>query len=530
MGERAALRPRRGGRAAGRARGSRTCSTCRSRRPGRRATSTCCGSSCGCASCTSRSCCRSARRCRRAGAATSPRSCEEGARAGEFTPVAAPDEVADRLVAHGRRARLRDRARLLVDLAGAHARAARALRAGAARPGVGDRLAPIALRVAARDMRARLGGHVVAESLAALGATRRLRRARRPRAVDLGRAARRAAADARAAHGAVRRLRRRRLRARERPAGAAAPLHRPGRAQLADRADGGGHGPRARRGHLEPGAARADRPRARIPARAARPARRLRPGGQARRGAPRAPKACPSCSPRPGARRSRRPPDPTYLEIPVDVLEAPAAVAGADGLDGAPPPPARGAPGGRRGRRRACWRAAERPVLWAGGGVERSGAWAELRGAGRAARRARRHDVHGQGRVPGRPSARASAPAATRRRCGSCSQTADVVLAVGTELGAETTGQYGSTLLRPAAAPRRRAGADRGDVPGARPRRRRARDARGAGRRRAGGRARRRRPRGGRPRADRPRARRRRPARSSAACWPTSPRPPAPTP
>ena len=49
-----------------------------------------------------------------------------------------------------------------------------------------------------------------------------------------------------------------------------------------------------------------------------------------------------------------------------------------DRLDGAPPASRGGAArGGGRGRR-ACSPAPSAPVLWAGGGVERSGAWAEL--------------------------------------------------------------------------------------------------------------------------------------------------------
>ena len=40
-----------------------------------------------------------------------------GTEAGEFAPVTDPDEVAERLIALGRRARLRAPARLLVDLA-----------------------------------------------------------------------------------------------------------------------------------------------------------------------------------------------------------------------------------------------------------------------------------------------------------------------------------------------------------------------------------------------------------------------------
>ena len=538
VGERAAVRPRRGGpRRDGRARGWRTCSTVSD--PGARA---------------------GARRVRAVDRAVAARPARAGAagrvrgalgalarllprrrarrapRAGEFAPVAAPDEVADRLVA-------------LVD-------------------GLGFETALGYRWTSPERMRARAGGlrrpsssgvrialargHASRYGERSRPAVACERAARRPRGGGVARRARRRAASSAcpastrssiwealrggplrtlgfrtelcagfAADGYAR---------AERAAGAAAALDRPGRAQLAHRADGGGDA------RTCPWSRSRARSRARCSA-----------AGAA---------SCTSCptsapsSPRWSSARARAesaeglpellaaawrealtpPTGPVYVEIPVDVLEARRRACRC------PTPRRRAAAArARRGRRRV----AGPPRLLAGAERARccgpAAAWSarargtELRGAGRAAGRARRHDVHGQGRVPGRSSARASARAATRRRSRSCSPSADVVLAVGTELGAETTGQYGLDLRRAADPPRRRARADRRDLPGARPRRRRARDARRAARRRA------RRasatapapPRGRRARAHRPRPRRAGPRRSSAGCWPTSPPPPA---
>ena len=74
------------------------------------------------------------------------------------------------------------------------------------------------------------------------------------------------------------------------------------------------------------------------------------------------------------------PSGPVYLEVPVDVLDGPAAAPELTTLDGTP----------RRGgtpdlaRRRGLLQQRRAPGLWAGGGVERSGASAQLRRAGRA--------------------------------------------------------------------------------------------------------------------------------------------------
>ncbi|HSS95129.1 MAG TPA: thiamine pyrophosphate-binding protein [Candidatus Dormibacteraeota bacterium] len=139
--------------------------------------------------------------------------------------------------------------------------------------------------------------------------------------------------------------------------------------------------------------------------------------------------------------RAMTPPmGPTYVEIPVDMLSAAATTPVVAELGGIQP--SSSAPSSveleQAGQALAS---ATRPVIWAGGGVLRSAAWDEL------AELATRLDspvvttYMGKGAFPAdHPLAAGSAcdDAAFRELLGS----ADVVLAVGTELGAETTGQY----------------------------------------------------------------------------------------
>ncbi|MGH7920960.1 MAG: thiamine pyrophosphate-dependent enzyme, partial [Candidatus Dormibacteraceae bacterium] len=75
------------------------------------------------------------------------------------------------------------------------------------------------------------------------------------------------------------------------------------------------------------------------------------------------------------ARLAEGRPRPVALEVPVDVLEAPATHAATDRRPTAPPPP------DLSGLEAAValLRSAERPLVVAGGGVMQSGAWAELR-------------------------------------------------------------------------------------------------------------------------------------------------------
>jgi acetolactate synthase-1/2/3 large subunit len=139
-------------------------------------------------------------------------------------------------------------------------------------------------------------------------------------------------------------------------------------------------------------------------------------------------------------RRALTPPaGPTYVEIPVDILSG-ATTLEAFELDGVPS--ADRAPSGAElaGAVHVLLSAAA-PVIWAGGGVLRSAAWVEL------AELAERLDspvvttYMGKGSFPhDHPLAAGSAcdDAAYQELLGA----ADVVLAVGTEFGAETTGQY----------------------------------------------------------------------------------------
>jgi acetolactate synthase I/II/III large subunit len=131
------------------------------------------------------------------------------------------------------------------------------------------------------------------------------------------------------------------------------------------------------------------------------------------------------------------PSGPVYLEVPVDVLDGPAGIAEGGAVDGQPPaPPVPDVAAGA-----ALLNDAERPVLWAGGGVERSGAWAQLRALAERLRAPVATTYMGKGVFP------ADHPLAAGSACDDAAYqellaTADLVLCVGTELGAETTGQY----------------------------------------------------------------------------------------
>ncbi len=134
------------------------------------------------------------------------------------------------------------------------------------------------------------------------------------------------------------------------------------------------------------------------------------------------------------------PSGPVYLEIPVDVLEDPSDAVVPAILDGSAPP-ARVAPGKAIAAAVSVLAGAERPVIWAGGGVERSGAWAELLAV------AERLDAPVATTYMGKAAIAADHPLAVGSSCDDPAfrallADADAVLAVGTELGAETTGQY----------------------------------------------------------------------------------------
>jgi acetolactate synthase I/II/III large subunit len=136
------------------------------------------------------------------------------------------------------------------------------------------------------------------------------------------------------------------------------------------------------------------------------------------------------------------PSGPVYLEVPVDVLDGPAEdplvpatiAPRRDPVPMLPPPEALAAAA-------ELLNGAQRPVLWAGGGVERSGAWAELLALAERLRAPVATTYMGKGAFP------ADHPLAAGSACDDAAYQellagADVILCVGTELGAETTGQY----------------------------------------------------------------------------------------
>ncbi|MGH3058939.1 MAG: thiamine pyrophosphate-binding protein [Gaiellaceae bacterium] len=157
-------------------------------------------------------------------------------------------------------------------------------------------------------------------------------------------------------------------------------------------------------------------------------------------------------------RRSLTPPSgPVFLEIPVDVLSGETDAAPATELDTAPAlpplPPADALDEAAR-----LLTEAERPVVWAGGGVLRAGAWEELRALAERLGAPVATTYMGKGALPeDHPLAAGSAcdEGAYRELVAG----ADVLLAVGTELGAETTGQYelrpSGRLIHVDAAPQR---------------------------------------------------------------------------
>jgi acetolactate synthase-1/2/3 large subunit len=139
-------------------------------------------------------------------------------------------------------------------------------------------------------------------------------------------------------------------------------------------------------------------------------------------------------------RAAAAPSGPTYVEIPTDILSAGTSVGAVRDLEGESPAPAL-PDASALAQAAELLSSAQDPVIWAGGGVLRSGAWAEV------ARMAELLDAPvattymGKGAFPSdHPLAAGSAcdDAALQELIGH----AGVVLCVGTELGAETTGQY----------------------------------------------------------------------------------------
>ncbi|HEX2045181.1 MAG TPA: thiamine pyrophosphate-binding protein [Gaiellaceae bacterium] len=130
------------------------------------------------------------------------------------------------------------------------------------------------------------------------------------------------------------------------------------------------------------------------------------------------------------------PPGPVFVEIPVDHLTG-ATDAPVGDLVGEPPP----APVPDVSEAVQVLAGAERPVVWAGGGVLRSGAWDQL------AELARRLDAPVATTYMGKGAFPEDDPLSAGSACDEGAfrelvEGADVLLCVGTELGAETTQQY----------------------------------------------------------------------------------------
>ena len=133
------------------------------------------------------------------------------------------------------------------------------------------------------------------------------------------------------------------------------------------------------------------------------------------------------------------PSGPTYVEIPVDLLRAPAAVAEVTALEAIVERQC--APLDQVELAADALAHAQRPVIWAGGGVIRSGAGPELRELAERLDAPVATTYMGKGAIPD------DHPLAAGSGCDEAAlqellADADVLLCVGTELGAETTAQY----------------------------------------------------------------------------------------
>jgi acetolactate synthase I/II/III large subunit len=135
----------------------------------------------------------------------------------------------------------------------------------------------------------------------------------------------------------------------------------------------------------------------------------------------------------------RPPSGPVFVEIPVDLLTEETDVPSVKGLAPLSPDPA--VPPRTVEEVARLLNESERPVVWAGGGTLRSDAWEELAELARALDAPVATTYMGKGAFP------ADDPLSLGSACDETAfkevlENADVVLAVGTELGAETTAQY----------------------------------------------------------------------------------------
>ena len=134
------------------------------------------------------------------------------------------------------------------------------------------------------------------------------------------------------------------------------------------------------------------------------------------------------------------PSGPAYVEIPYDVLSGDTAIPPVVELAGDSPAP-RPAAAEALGEAARLLSTLRDPVIWAGGGVLRSGAWAELRQLAEKIDAPVVTTFMGKGSLP-EDHPLAAGSACDHEAFQELLRTAGVVLGVGTELGAETTGQY----------------------------------------------------------------------------------------
>ena len=140
-------------------------------------------------------------------------------------------------------------------------------------------------------------------------------------------------------------------------------------------------------------------------------------------------------------RRARTPPSgPVFVEIPVDILRGQVSIPRVEDVEGAPLPlplP----PSDELDEAARIVAGADRAVVWAGGGVLRAGASPELLALAERLRVPVATTYMGKGAFP-EDHELAVGSACDEGALRDLLVGADVLLCVGTELGAETTGQY----------------------------------------------------------------------------------------
>lgn len=157
-------------------------------------------------------------------------------------------------------------------------------------------------------------------------------------------------------------------------------------------------------------------------------------------------------------RRALTPPQgPVYVEIPVDLLESAAGLSPVDGLDGRvePPPLPRAE---LLDRAASILAGAERPLVWAGGGVHRAEAWEEVLELATRLDAPVAATYSGKGTIPEDHPLALGSGWDERAYLEEVAQ-ADAVLCVGSAMGYETTDSFrlrlGGTLIHVDAAPER---------------------------------------------------------------------------